>query len=314
MRASPRILATLLLLVVLGLVPVIAASLANPFLIKLVTRAVIIAIAVLSLDLILGLGGMISFGHAAYLGIGGYAVAIAAQQGQYSAFVQWPIALGLSALVALIIGVLCLRSKGVYFIMITLAFTQLIYYLAVGAEAYGGDDGLNIAKRSSFGGIVDLSNRTTFYYVCFTLLIGCLFLVWRLSNSHFGRVLQAARLNEERAQALGISTFGYKLTAFVIAGTMCGLAGILLANHNDFVSPALLQWVQSADLLVMVVVGGMGTLGGPIAGALIYLLIEHFLASITEHWQMILGPTLVLLALYSHGGIAALIPKGSRHD
>lgn len=312
MKPSPRMLATIVLLVAIALVPFVASLSSNPFLIKLVTRAVILSIAVLSLDLILGLGGMISFGHAIYLGIGGYAVAIAAHHGQYSAFVQWPIAIGLSALVALIVGALCLRSKGIYFIMITLAFCQLLYYLAVGSEAYGGDDGLTISRRSSFGSTIDLADKTTFFYFCFACLTGCLYLTWRLSKSHFGRVLQAARLNDGRAQSLGIPTFRYKLTAFVIAGTMCGLSGVLLANHTDFVSPGLLQWTLSGDLLIMVVLGGIGTLVGPIAGAMVFLLLEHALSLVTEHWHIVFGPFLVLMALSKHGGIAALVPKSYR--
>lgn len=312
MIGSPRKLATAVLLIALLLLPVAAMAMSNPFLIKLVTRAVIMAIAALSLDIILGLGGMVSFSHAVFLGVGGYVVAIAASQGQTSAWVQWPIALGLSALISLVVGAISLRSKGVYFIMITLAFCQLFYFLAIGTEAYGGDDGLAIPTRSSLGGVIDLSNKITFYYFCFFCLLVCLLFAWRLSNSHFGRVLRAAALNEERVQALGISTYGYKLAAFVISGTMCGLAGVLLANHNDFVSPALLGWMQSGDMIVMVVLGGMGTLVGPIAGALFLLLIEHTLSTVTEHWQIILGPVLVLMALYSHGGVAAFLRKGKR--
>lgn len=312
MKLSPRVLATLAMLIGLGLMPVAAYLSAYPFLLVVMTRAVILAIAALSLDIILGLGGMISLGHAVYLGIGGYTVAIAAHHGQYSAWVQWPMALGLSAFFALVIGALCLRSRGMYFIMITLAFAQLFYFLAAGSQAYGGDDGLIIDRRSTLGAGIDLANKYTFYYVCFTCLVGCLFLAGRISNSRFGRILKAARLNEGRVNALGVPTFGYRLTAFVIAGSMCGLSGALLANHTDFVSPALLQWSQSGDLIVMVLLGGMGTLGGPVAGAIIFLMLEYVLSMVTEYWQMVLGIILVVMAIFKRGGLAALIPMGGR--
>ena len=233
-------------------------STGNYFLMSLFTRIVILAMAAVSLNLIMGYGGMVSFGHAAYLGIGGYAVGILAKEGITSGFVQWPVALAMSALFALVVGALSLRTRGVYFIMITLAFAQMIYYVAIGLDRYGGDDGLTIYKRSQFGGLIDLSNRTAFYYLCLVLLLAAIYVTWRLVNSRFGLVIQGARSNDRRMRAIGFPTYRYRLVCFVIAGTMCGLAGALLANHTEFISPAMMHWTRSGDLIVMVVLGGMG--------------------------------------------------------
>jgi len=307
MTLNRRLIATALLLLGLGLIPIIAKSIGYLFLLTLFTRIVILAIAAVSLDLILGYGGMISFGHAVFLGIGGYAVGIAAHHGYYSALVQWPIGLAASALFGLITGALCLRTRGVYFIMITLAFSQLVYFLSVGIDSYGSDDGLTIYKRSTMGGLIDLGNKTTFYYVCYACLLLCLFLAWRIVRSPFGRVIQAARSNENRLQVLGIATDRYRLVAYVIASTMCGLSGILLANHTDFISPALIHWTRSGDLMIMVVLGGMGTLFGPVAGTIALLVLEEVLSTITEHWMIVLGPLLLLMALFKRGGLSALL-------
>ena len=206
------------LLVILALVPVYAALTGDVFAMTLFTRIIILAMAALSLNLIMGFGGMVSFGHAAYLGIGGYAVGILAKEGIGSGFVQWPAAVAASALFALVVGALSLRTRGVYFIMITLAFAQMIYYVAIGLDRYGGDDGLTIYQRSQFGGFIDLNNKTLFYYLCFALLLASIYLVWRIVNSRFGLVIRGARSNERRMRAIGFPTFRYKLVCFVIAG------------------------------------------------------------------------------------------------
>jgi branched-chain amino acid transport system permease protein len=227
---------TAALLLFLALLPFYVTLTDDRFMLTLFTRIVILAMAAISLNLILGYGGMMSFGHAAYLGIGGYTVSILAFEGVPSGFVQWPAALATSALFALVVGALSLRTRGVYFIMITLAFAQMAYYVASGMARYGGDDGLSLDTRSTFAGLLDLSNKTTFYYVCLLLLFGCILLVWRMTNSRFGMVLQGVRSNEARMGAIGFPTFRYKLAGFVMAGTMCGLAGALIANHTEFVS------------------------------------------------------------------------------
>jgi branched-chain amino acid transport system permease protein len=227
-----------------------------------------------------------------------------------------------------VIGALCLRTRGVYFIMITLAFAQMIYYVAVALDRYGGDDGLTIYRRSQFGGLVNLSNKTVFYYVCLALLLATVYLVWRIVNSRFGLVIQGARSNNRRMNAIGFPTYQYRLACFVIAGTICGLSGVLLANHTDFISPAMMHWTRSGDLIVMAVLGGMGSVFGPVIGALALLVLEEALpvlislvalpvlgrdaARAGEYWQIVLGPLLLLVVLYARGGIDGLLARARR--
>src|SRR6516225_242538 len=304
---APRIGLNIAAIATLAIVPAYAALTGNAFALTLFTRVVILALAALSLNLIMGFGGMVSFGHAAYLGIGGYAVGILAKEGIGSGFIQRPIAVGSDALYALVVGALSLRTRGVYFIMITLAFAQMVYYVAIGLDRYGGDDGLTIYHRSGFGGLVDLTNRTVFYYLCFGLLLIAIYLVWRIVNSRFGMVIQGARSNERRMRAIGFPTFRYRLVCFVIAGAMCGLAGALLANHTSFISPAMMHWTRSGDLIVMVVLGGMQAMFGPLVGALTFLVLEEGLSRLTEYSNLILGPLLLVVAISINGGIDGLI-------
>jgi branched-chain amino acid transport system permease protein len=309
-----RTILTGALLAALLLLPVYVQLGGDRFLLLLFTRIVILAMAAVSLNLILGYGGMMSFGHAAYLGIGGYAVGMLAHEGIYSGFVQWPVALLASALFALVIGALSGRARGVYFIMITLAFAQMAYYLVAGISRYGGDDGLTIYKRSQFFAPIDLSNKVQFYYVCLALLFVSIYLVWRIVNSRFGMVIQGARSNDTRMGAIGFPTYRYRLTCFVIGGTLCGLAGALLANHSDFISPATMYWTRSGDLIIMVVLGGMASPFGPLFGAVALLVLEEALSGITEYWQIILGPLLLLVVLFARGGIDGLLKQMSAKD
>lgn len=302
-----RAVVVILLLLALVLLPVYVEFTGSRFLLTLFTRIVILALAAVSLNLILGYGGMMSFGHAAYLGIGGYSVGILAFEGVTSGFVQWPVALLVSALFALVIGALSLRTRGVYFIMITLAFAQMAYYIVAGLARYGGDDGLTIEKRSQFFPPLNLSNKMQFYYLCLALLFASIYLVWRIVNSRFGLAVQGARSNDTRMRAIGFPTYRYKLTCFVIAGTLCGLSGALLANHTDFVSPGMMYWTRSGDLIIMVVLGGMGSTFGPLFGAVALLVLEEVLSGITEYWQIILGPLLLLVVLFARGGIDGLL-------
>ena len=306
---SARTVTVVVLLAALALLPVYVELGGSRFLLTLFTRIIILAMAAVSLNLILGFGGMMSFGHAVYLGIGGYAVGMLAHEGIYSGFVQWPVALAASALFALVIGALSLRTRGVYFIMLTLAFAQMAYYVVAGLARYGGDDGLTIYKRSQFFEPINLSNKTQFYYICLALLYASIYLVWRIVNSRFGMVIQGSRSNDTRMRAIGFPTFRYKLTCFVIAGILCGLAGALLANHTDFVSPAMMYWTRSGDLIIMVVLGGMGSVVGPVFGAIALLVLEETLSGITEYWQIILGPLLLLVVLFARGGIDGLLRK-----
>jgi branched-chain amino acid transport system permease protein len=326
---TPRNVLVVASLALLLALPVYVHTVGNLFLLSLFTRIVILAIAAVSLNLIMGFGGMVSFGHAVYLGIGGYAVGILAHEGVGSGFVQWPLAMALSALLALVIGALSLRTRGVYFIMITLAFAQMVYYVGVSLDRYGGDDGLTIYRRSDFAGLIDLSNKTVFYYLCVALLLATCYLVWRIVNSRFGLVIQGARSNDRRMNAIGFPTFRYKLVCFVISGMICGLAGALFATHTDFVSPAMMNWLTSGELIVMAVLGGMGTVFGPVLGAITLLVMEEALpwligavshmltgkevAEAREYWRLILGPLLLLIVLYARGGIDGIL-MGLRRD
>ena len=325
---TPRNVVVAVLLLLLAAVPVYAAVTANAFLVTLFTRVIILGMAASSLNLILGYGGMVSFGHAVYLGIGGYAVGIMAFEGIASGFVQWPVAIIACALFALVVGALSLRTRGVYFIMITLAFAQLLYYFGVGLDRYGADDGLTIRRRSQFADLINLSDRTQFYYLCFALLLATIYLIWRLVNSRFGMVIQGARSNDRRMRAIGFPTFRYRLTAFVIAGAICGLAGALLANHTGFISPATMHWTRSGDLIVMVVLGGMASSFGPLIGAVALLSLEEALpiliramtfpvfgdaaVRMAEYWQIVLGPLFLLVVLFARGGIDGLLAGARR--
>ena len=309
---TPRVAVNIVLLLIFGLAPVYAAMSGDAFVTTLFTRVMILALAAQSLNLIMGYGGMVSFGHAVYLGIGGYAVGILAKEGITSGFVQWPVAIGASALYALIAGALSLRTRGVYFIMITLAFAQMVYYVAIGLDRYGGDDGLTIYHNSQFGGLIDIDNKTTLYYLCFVVLLASVYGVWRLVNSRFGMVIQGARSNERRMRAIGFPTFRYKLACFVLAGALCGLAGALLANHTNYISPAIMEWTRSGDLIVMAVLGGMRAPFGPLIGATVFLLLEDVLSRATDYPNLIIGPLLLIVAIYVNGGIDGLLGRARR--
>jgi branched-chain amino acid transport system permease protein len=303
-----RVLALALGLLLLAAVPPVASLFNQPFYLDLVRRIMIFAIAAASLNLILGYGGMVSFGHAAYLGVGGYAVGVLAHYGVVDGFLQWGLAIGASALVALVIGAVSIRTSGVYFIMITLAFTQMLYYLGISIEEFGGDDGMRLAAKSRFPG-VDLNDANVFYYLVLAVLVVVLFLGHRLVNSRFGMVIRAARSNETRTRAIGVSPYPYRLAAFVIAGAVCGLAGALLVNHTAYLTPEFMNWTRSGELMFMVILGGMGSVAGPVLGAFALLVLEDLLSGWTQHWQIILGPLLVLSVVFFRRGLAGLIPE-----
>lgn len=285
--------------------------LGEPFYTRLATRIMIYGMCALSLDLILGYGGMVSFGHAAFLGVGAYAVAILSAHGVESAWLAWPAAVALAAVAALVIGLFSLRTAGVYFIMITLAFAQMLYYFFAGLQDYGGDDGMALWARNRVDGLPALEDNTVFFYLVLGLLALVTFLAARLVGSRFGRVIRGIRENERRMRSLGFATFRYKLVCFVIAGAVAGLAGALAANLSKYVSPSLMHWTRSGDILVMVILGGMGTLVGPLAGAAAFLLAEEILSGYTEHWMIVLGPLLILVVLFAKGGIFGWV-RGKR--
>ncbi|MDA1116505.1 MAG: branched-chain amino acid ABC transporter permease [Proteobacteria bacterium] len=310
MRARTLILAACVLLLLA--VPPLATVFNQPYYIDLLRRVLIFGIAAVSLNLILGYGGLVSFGHAAYLGVGAYSVGILAFYGIHNGWLQWAVAIVASALVALLIGAISVRTRGIYFIMITLAFTQMLYYLGVSVEEFGGDDGMRLKVKSQFSGLVDLGDPVTYYYVVLALLLACMYLVHRLVNSRFGRVIRAAKSNEARTRAIGFSPYPYQLVAFVIAGAMCGLAGALLANHTAYITPAFMDWTRSGEIMFMVILGGMGSIPGPALGAFALLIVEDQLAGWTQHWQVIFGPLLVLSVLFFKRGLAGLLPGGGK--
>ena len=295
-----------LVLLALIALPFVANSFGEVFYIALATRILIFALAATSLNFILGFGGMVSFGHAAFLGVGAYTVVILSQMGVVNAWVAWPTAMVVAGLFALLIGAVSLRTQGVYFIMITLAFAQMMYYLVVSFKAYGGDDGMSLPARSRIG-FLDMSNDAHFYYVTLLACVAVLVLIARVLNARFGHVLQAIRENEVRMQSLGYAVFRYKLCAFVMSGSLAGLAGALLANQSGFVSPAMMQWSQSGMLMMMVILGGVGHLFGGVWGAIVFLLLEETLSHFTIHWQLGLGALLLMVVLLLPNGLTSAL-------
>ena len=303
--------------------PMFAKAIGDPSLIGLATRIAIYAIAAASLNLILGYGGMVSFGHAAYFGIGGYVVGILYQHfvdgdpflgfipGTNQLLITIPAAIVISGLFALAIGALSLRTSGVPFIMITLAFAQMLFFLFLSLKAYGGDDGLIVRRRNVLFDL-NMADDTTFYYLTIALAVIYFIGFARLVRSPFGMLLGGIRQNERRMAAIGVSTYRYKLTAFVIAGMGAGLAGALMANYSKFVSPDMLHWTKSGDLMIMIILGGTGTLLGPALGAVALIGLETFLTSWTEHWKFFLGPILIVIVLFSSGGLMSLFSGWSR--
>jgi branched-chain amino acid transport system permease protein len=299
----------LLLFALFAAVPIAASFGPKTYILALVTRIMILGIAAMSLDLLIGYGAMISFGHAAFIGIGAYSVAILASHGINDALVQLGAAVAVSCLFALVTGAISLRTKGVYFIMITLAFGQMLFFLTTSLAAYGGDDGLTLASRSLVFGSAILKNDTVLYFVVFGIMAGTYLLLRAVVASRFGRVLRGIAENPIRMQAIGFAPFSYQLTAYVIAGMIAGVAGCLLANQAEFVSPAYSTWQRSGDLIFIIVLGGLGTLHGAIIGAAVFGLLAEFLSSTTEHWGMIFGPILILVVLFARGGIAGLLGR-----
>jgi branched-chain amino acid transport system permease protein len=286
-----------------ALIPAAAVASAESYVLALVTRVMIFAIAAIALDLLIGCGALVSFGHAAFIGLGAYAVGILSAHGFGEALLALPLALGLSALFAVATGAVCLRTRGVYFIMITLAFGQMAYFTASSLAPYGGDDGLTIAARNTLFGLPLLRSNRFFYYFVLAWLLASYVFCRALVNSRFGRVVRGARENPTRMATLGFDVYRFQLAAYVIAGTIGGLSGFLLANATEFVSPAYMSWQRSGELIVMVLLGGMGSLHGAIIGTAAYLLLEEWLAGITEHWKVIFGPLLVLIVVFAGGGL-----------
>ncbi|MGF7007640.1 branched-chain amino acid transport system permease protein [Aminobacter sp. BE322] len=312
-----------LALLLLGF-PLAAQAMGEPFYITLATRIAVLALASVGLNIALGLGGLVSFGHAAFFGLGGYVAGILAThafnaepmlfgfEGTTSMPAIWLAAIAVCGLVALPIGAISLRTAGVYFIMITLAFAQMIYYFAVSWPAYGGEDGLSIYVRNEFPGL-NTAQPLPFFLICYVLLLAALALFWMLRGSRFGAALEAARQNPVRLSAVGIAPFNIRLVAFVISAMVTGIAGALFADLNKFVSPSMLSWQMSGELIVLIILGGKGRPFGPVAGAMLYVLIEYVLGGITERWQFFLGLILLSVVLFARGGLLGLLAGKARH-
>jgi branched-chain amino acid transport system permease protein len=323
-----RLFNAVILLALLA-VPLMAWQMDEPFVITLATKVAILALAGVGLNIALGLGGLVSLGHAAFFGIGGYAMGILASHAQnYEPLFSWPfvfegsnqmpliwlVAVLASATAALVIGALSLRTSGVYFIMITLAFGQMLYYFAISWSAYGGEDGLSIWVRNEMPGLNTLV-PIQFFSVAFGLLCLTLWISSRLAQSAFGLALSAARQSEDRVQTVGLAPFKLRLMAFVISGAITGLAGALFADLNRFVSPTMLSWHTSGEIMIFVILGGVGRLYGPLVGAAVYILLEHLLGGISEYWQIFLGLLLLGMVLFARGGlIGALLGREVAHD
>lgn len=311
-----------ILAIVLMVIPLVANFAGEQFYVRLVMRIMVFAIMGVSLNLILGYGGLVSFGHAMFVGIAAYVVAILGDHafqgtdlslgwfaipGSLNALITWPLAILVSAAVAALFGFIVLRTSGLYFIMITLALAQMTYFIAVSLQDYGGADGLQIMGEQYLGPI-SLDNRTSMYYIVLVALGLSILTCKRVVESGFGLVFRASSQNETRLLAVGAPVFRYRLVAFIISGALAGLAGVLLASSQSFVSPADLSWMRSGELIVMVVVGGMGTLLGPVLGAFFYLLAEYFLSGVTDYWQMFMGPLLIFIVLFARRGLMGLVP------
>ena len=310
-----------LIMALLLAVPLIALVIDEPFYITLATRASILAIAGLGLNLALGQGGLVSFGHATFFGLGGYAMGILASHAQsYTPLIEspllingtnsmpiiWLVAILVSGLAALLIGALSLRTSGVYFIMITLAFGQMFYYFTISWSAYGGEDGLSIYVRNSFPGLNTLV-PIQFFGIVFVLLMLVIWLLARIKHSAFGLTLNAARQSTERVEATGVEPYRVQLAAFVLSGMITGLAGALFADLNRFVSPAMFSWQTSGEIMIFVILGGVARLCGPVAGAMVYIVLEHFLGGLSDYWHIYLGVLLLGIVLFARGGLIGLM-------
>ena len=307
-RSTPAWAWYLLIAMAVGLGWVMQAQGQN-FYLSMLSRMMIYGLAACSLNLILGYGGLVSFGHAAFVGIGAYTVGILITEGVPSGWIGFPAAMLISALFAALIGAISLRTRGVYFIMITLAFAQMVYYLVNSIKAYGGDEGLNIRMRSDFGFGINLKNDLAFYYLVLLCLVLSLWFMHRLMHSRFGRVVLAQRDDDVRTEALGFAVYRYQMVLFVLAGALGGLSGALMVNQQNYVNPNLMHWTQSGVLMVMVILGGVGTLAGGLWGALLLLTLEDVFAEYTVHWQFYVGWILLAVVLMAPKGLAGLFQR-----
>lgn len=294
------------LVLVLLILPAVAHTLDGGFYVTFATRTMILGMAAVSLNLVLGFGGMTSLGHAAFMGIGAYTVGLMMESGVHNGYLHFAAAIALGSLASLVIGAICLRTSGLSFIMLTLASAQLLYFVGSGLKQYGGDDGFSFKGRSDFGALLPLDSATALYFFVLAWLVLTAWIVRRVVNSRFGIALRGIKSNEARAISIGVHAYRYRLAAFVLAGALASVSGALLANLSQFVSPAYMHWSRSAELLLMVMLGGMSTVIGPLVGAAAFLLLEEGLGTLTKHWQAIMGLVLVVIVMYARNGLGDL--------
>ena len=306
LRPRRDIVLPVVLFLAFALLPLVASLSAEKYLLDVGSRIMVFAVAAVALDLLVGYGGLISFGHAAFVGLGAYAVGILSAHGIADALVSLPVAIAVSMLFAFLTGLVCLRTKGAYFIMITLAFGQMVYFIATSLAPYGGDDGLTIAARNTIAGLPLLKSDRAFYYFTLICLLATYAFCRALVASRFGRVLRGAKENATRMATIGFNVRQFQLVAYIVAGALGGFSGFLLANLTEFVAPTYMSWQQSGELLVMVILGGVGSLDGAIIGSIAYLVADEWLSGVIENWQVIFGPILVLVVLFARGGIIGL--------
>ncbi len=327
MTISRETIINLALALLLLAIPYAALQFGNAFYVTLATRMAVLGLAAVGLNIALGLGGLVSFGHAAFFGVGGYAAGILASHafsatpfnfglfalpGTNQMPVIWLVAVLAGGLLAAAIGAISLRTSGVYFIMITLAFAQMTYYFAISWPAYGGEDGLSILVRNQFPG-VNTMVPLNYFLICYGVLIAALVLSALIRDSRFGAALQAARQNDVRVASVGIAPFRIRLAAFVISGMITALAGALFADLNRFVSPSMMSWHMSGEFIVLIILGGVGRLYGPVAGAMLFVMFEYLLGGMTERWQFFLGLVLLGVVLFARGGLIGLVAGKARH-
>lgn len=290
---------------------------ARPYYLSFATRILIMASVVVSLNLALGHGGLLSLCHATFMGLGAYVVGIGSYHASNDAvawmasgFVQIGVIVVVCTLVSAVFGIISLRTRGIYFLMITMALGQIVYLAFMGADLYGGSDGMTIDQPSRFADF-ELHGRYVMYLVAAVWFCVSVFIVDRLSGSRFGLVLRAAQMNEARVRALGYDPVRIRLVAFVISGVLAGLAGFLLANNAETVSPADLSWTRSAEMIIMLVIGGLGVRLGPLFGAGFFLIVEEVASDMTTHWPLVVGVLVVVVALFMPRGFGGLSGRGA---
>lgn len=303
--------ATVAGLLLLAIAPLVATAVGDAYVVSFLSRAMIFGLAALSLNLVLGFGGMTSLGHAAFMGVGAYAVGLMIQSGVTNGFAHFAVVLVAGAVAALMIGAICLRTSGLSFIMLTLAFAQLLFFIGSGLKQYGGDDGFSFRGRSVF--MSQPSSDVALYYFILAWLAFATLLIHRIIHSRFGIALRGIKSNEARMASIGLHPYRYKLAAFVVSGTLCAVAGGLLANLTQFVSPSYMHWTRSAELLLMALLGGMASVFGPVVGAVAFMFLEEGLGHFTKHWQAPMGLILVVIVMFARNGLAdvgALLARG----